>query len=254
MLDIVNVSKQFRKKRTTLKAVNGVSLQVHDHETLALIGESGSGKSTLAEMIIGLQTPSEGDILWNGESISGDRPSRTRRSALSQIQIIFQNPDRSLNPYFKIRDIIAEPLLLNKVPRNEALQRTADLLEQVRLPASLMDRRPPECSGGQQQRVAIARALSMSPALLIADEITSALDPSTEEEILELLSSLKNERRMSVLYITHRLDTISGFADRVAVMKNGTLVESGSANQVLFEPKSAYARDLLEACYFSARG
>ncbi|NEW07349.1 ABC transporter ATP-binding protein [Paenibacillus sp. SYP-B3998] len=125
-----------------------------------------------------------------------------------------------------------------------------ELLDLVKLSRELLERRPSECSGGQKQRVAIARALSLSPALLIADEITSALDPKTEDEILKLLVSLKNEQRMSILHITHRLESIDGFADRMAVMKDGVIVEENLTEEVLRNPQADYTRALLEACSF----
>lgn len=254
MLDIVQVTKRFGKGAQAVTAIRDVSLTLQRDEIFALAGESGSGKSTLAEMIIGLQQPTSGSIVWDGDHGNVDKRSEAgrKKAAPVQVQMVFQNPDRSLNPYWKVKDIVTEPLVLSKVPRFKALERAIELLERVKLPASLLERRPSECSGGQKQRIAIARALSMSPQLLIADEITSALDPSTKEEILRLLVSLKHEQRMSILYITHQLETVAGFADRMAVMKSGVIVETGTAEQVLSAPRCAYTRALIEACSYSS--
>lgn len=245
MLELRKVTKQFAGRGRDVTAVDNVSLLLHKDEIFALIGESGSGKSTLAEMIVGLRQPTQGTIVWS------DMGKENKADIDQQVQVIFQNPDRSLNPYWKVKDIVAEPLVLHGIARSKALERAEELLERVRLPSALLEHYPSECSGGQKQRIAIARALSLSPALLIADEITSALDPMTENEILQLLVSLRNERGMSILYITHRLETIEGFADRMAVMKDGVMVEMGDTENILRDPKSEYTRTLLAACSFS---
>lgn len=247
MLCLDKVSKHFAgsEKGEIVKAVDKVSLTLRHNEIFALIGESGSGKSTLAELIVGLQEPTAGSIKWaeNLQLASMDRPK-------SLIQLVFQNPDRSMNPYWKVKDIITEPLRLSGYPKQKAYMYAEELLAKVMLPVSFLDRYPAQCSGGQKQRIAVARALSMSPLLLVADEITSALDPTTEYELLRLLLFLKRSEGMSILYITHRLETISGFADHVAVMKDGIIQEIGDAKAVLNEPKSAYTKALLSAASF----
>ncbi|OAB36003.1 ABC transporter ATP-binding protein [Paenibacillus glacialis] len=244
MLNVQNVTKQFGKRNQKITAVKDVTLTLQENEIFALIGESGSGKSTLAEIIVGLDRPTHGEVRWQATQ-------KVQQDQVKRVQMVFQNPDRSLNPYWKVKDLIAEPLVLNWHSRSEAYKRVDELLDKVRLPKDLRERRPSECSGGQKQRVAIARALALSPSLLIADEITSALDPKTEEEILQLLLALKREQRMSILYITHRLDTILGFADRVVVMKDGSVIEEGYTDIVLNQPKSEYTRALLSACSYS---
>ncbi|TNJ63220.1 ABC transporter ATP-binding protein [Paenibacillus hemerocallicola] len=246
ILDLQRVTKRFGDRDRIVTAIRDVSLSLLEDEIFALIGESGSGKSTLAELIVGLQKPTEGRVVWHWDG-SGQAAADRRR----QVQLVFQNPDRSMNPYWKVKEIVAEPLLLQRVERSEAFRLAGELLERVRLPRELLERRPSECSGGQKQRIAIARALSMSPALLIADEITSALDPTTERDILNLLLALKREQSMSILYITHRLETIPGFADRLAVMKDGAVVEEGYTESVLGAPNSDYTRALLDACSYS---
>jgi ABC-type dipeptide/oligopeptide/nickel transport system ATPase subunit len=248
MLDLLQVTKQFGRGAKQFYAVRNVSLTLEANEIFALVGESGSGKSTLAEMIVGLQHPTAGLICWKGLPIE-QQPDYWRH-----VQIVFQNPDRSLNPYWKVKEIVAEPLILQKVVRSEALRQANELLERVQLPHGLGERRPSECSGGQKQRIAIARALALKPALLIADEIISALDPTTERDILRLLLGLKREQQMSILFITHRLETLRGFADRMAVMKDGSIVEMGLSSEVLDHPQSLYTKQLLEACMFYSIG
>ncbi|WP_374019112.1 dipeptide/oligopeptide/nickel ABC transporter ATP-binding protein [Paenibacillus thiaminolyticus] len=237
LLELQHISKRFDPFLPF--AVQNISFSISGHEIFALVGESGSGKSTLAQLIAGLQQPTEGRVLWKGTPITPQ----------ASVQLVFQNPDRSLNPYWKIKDIIAEPLRLNQWTRLASQRKAEELMERVRLPHELLERRPVECSGGQKQRIAIARALALEPELLIADEITSALDPMTERDILSLLSELKQDHNMSILYITHRLETIYGFADAVAVMKNGMLLESGAAADIMLHPVNAYTQSLIAACY-----
>ncbi|UVI28032.1 ABC transporter ATP-binding protein [Paenibacillus spongiae] len=240
MLSLNQVSKHYDNKKQRhgkpVRAVHEVTFELRPNEIFALIGESGSGKSTLAEMIVGLQKPTAGSISWS------ERPS--------SVQMVFQNPDRSMNPYWKIKDIIAEPLILSKHKKKAALEQASRLAEKVKLPRDILDRYPTECSGGQKQRIAIARALTMSPKLLVADEITSALDPSIEAEIMQLLLSLKHAEGMSILYITHRIETITSFADRVAVMRNGVIEALGMTNDVLLHSTSAYTQALMNACLY----
>ncbi|WP_445667433.1 ABC transporter ATP-binding protein [Paenibacillus sp. FSL H8-0034] len=247
LLRVEEVSKHYAgsEKGQITKAVDKVSLTLQPNEIFALIGESGSGKSTLAELIVGLQQPTSGLISWanNLQAPKRDKPT-------SRIQLVFQNPDRSMNPYWRVKDIITEPLRLSGYPKKKAYVHAEELLAKVKLPADFLERYPAECSGGQKQRIAVARALSMSPLLLVADEITSALDPTIEDEMLQLLLSLKRTEGMSILYITHRLETISGFADQVAVMKDGVIQELGDTRTVLTEPKSEYTKALLNAAAY----
>lgn len=247
MLRVEKVSKHFAsgRKGMLVKAVDGVSFTLTDNEIFALIGESGSGKSTLAEMVIGLQQPTSGSIVW------GDREDLPKSDKpTSAMQMVFQNPDRSMNPYWKVKDIISEPLRLSGYRKRQAYEQAAELLVKVKLSAEFLDRYPAECSGGQKQRIAIARALSMSPRLLVADEVTSALDPAIEEEILQLLLALRKSEGMSILYITHRMETISGFADHVAVMRNGVIQEAGETEAIFASPQSDYTKALLKAAYY----
>ncbi|WP_018751641.1 ABC transporter ATP-binding protein [Paenibacillus sanguinis] len=254
MLEIKRITKRYGKRESSFEALSRVNMKVADQEIVALVGESGSGKSTLAELVSGLQQPTEGEILWSpevGSALVTSTTSRASRQHHKSIQMVFQNPDRSLNPYWRIKEIVAEPLRLAGVPKKQAWQQAASLLRQTGLPEALLERRPNECSGGQKQRVAIARALCTKPQLLIADEITSALDTQTEKGIMQLLLALRIQTGMSMLYITHRLDVLDGFADRIVVMKQGQIIETGTVHQVLRNPQQAYTRKLLEASFFA---
>lgn len=255
MLSVEAVSKQYShkksKKHPPLIAVYDVSFRLKEREVFAIIGESGSGKSTLAELIAGLQTPTTGHIKWDyplHENTDGKR-SKLPLGPLD-VQIIFQNPDRSLNPYWKVCDLIAEPLVLNGWQKDAAYERVQELASLVKLPKHLLQYYPAACSGGQKQRIAIARALALAPKLLIADEITSALDPSIEADILDLLQSLKEDEGLSILYITHRIETVVGFADRAAVMYRGSFVEQGKLSDIVENPNSEYTKALLQAAIF----
>ncbi len=256
MLSVEGVSKHFsnkkNKKSPPLIAVYNVSFQLREKEIFAIIGESGSGKSTLAELIAGLQIPSAGKIIWhNQDEILTSKKSKRLPFSPLEAQMIFQNPDRSLNPYWKVCDLIAEPLVLNGWKKEAAYDRVQELALQVKLPERLLYYYPAACSGGQKQRIAIARALALAPKLLIADEITSALDPSIEAEILELLQSLKEKEGLAILYITHRIETVIGFAERAAVMYQGSFVEQGSMREIVENPVADYTKALLQATTFS---
>lgn len=242
MLHIQNISKIYQAKKMPIHAVNDVTFTISESEVVALIGESGSGKSTIAELIVGLQSSSEGTLLW------GEEPLNLKHR--EHIQYIFQNPDRSLNPLWSIEDILLEPLTINKVPIAKARKIIHEQLELVDIPMRLLKCTTKECSGGQKQRIAIARTLSMQPRLLIADEITASLDPKTEEKIIQLLKVIKEETKLSILYITHRLHTIENFANNMIVLKEGEIVERGKVKELLLNPTSAYTKKLIQACYY----
>lgn len=238
MLEVKEVGKKFKD----VVALANVSFSLRENEVLALIGESGSGKSTLAEIIVGLNMPTTGKVLWYGKE---SYPHERRQ----EIQFIFQNPDRSLNPYWTVEELLLEPLLLKKWKRADALRKIKEMLTMVELPQNMLEKFPRECSGGQKQRVAIARALSLQPKLLIADEITASLDPETEQAIIALLRQLKKQSPMSIVYITHRLQTIQDWVDTMIVLKDGEMVETGCPNELLCFPKHDYTKCLLDACH-----
>ncbi|SET04783.1 ABC transporter ATP-binding protein [Paenibacillus sp. NFR01] len=225
-------------------ALENIHLELQPHTTLGLVGESGSGKSTLARVVAGLIAPAEGQIRLGSQPLTMKRSREQRK----QIQMIFQNPDASLNPKHTVRTILSDALLFHHiVDRREALNRCKELLARVQLDASALDRYPHQFSGGQRQRIAIARALSVEPSLLIADEPTSALDVSVQRNVLELLSSLKAELDLTMLFISHDLGVIHAISDTVAVMRQGKLVEVSPKEQFFARPEAAYSRELLSA-------
>ncbi|WP_143191868.1 ABC transporter ATP-binding protein [Paenibacillus sp. P46E] len=225
-------------------ALDKLSLNLEQHTTLGLVGESGSGKSTLARVIAGLIAPDEGKIMLGSQELLKKRSLHQHK----QIQMIFQNPDASLNPKHSIRQILTEALLFhNIVGRSQVEKRCQELLARVQLEARSLDKYPHEFSGGQRQRIAIARALSVEPSLLIADEPTSALDVSVQRSVLELFNTLKAELHLSLLFISHDLGVIHAISDTVAVMRQGKLVEVSPKDQFFIRPEHEYSRELLSA-------
>jgi len=222
-------------------ALKAVSLKLERGKTLGVVGESGCGKSTLARVIMGLKEASAGTMLLDGVSLIGKRNRDHRR----KYQIIFQDPQSSLNPRMKVWRIITEPLRTLAPQSNSALYRTAaELGEKVGLSASQMNRYPHEFSGGQRQRIAIARALALNPALIVLDEPTSALDVSIQAQILNLLLDLQNELGLSYLLISHDLATIAHMSDDVAVMFAGEIVEYGPFQDILERPLHPFTKSL----------
>ncbi len=226
-------------------AVDGVSLALGVGETLGLIGESGSGKSTLGRALLRLE-PASGRVMFEDRDLMRLAPAAMRplRRAL---QIVFQDPFASLSPRLTLEAIVGEGLLVHEphLPAADRARRAAAVLEEVGLPAAFLARRPAELSGGQRQRVAIARALVLQPRLLVLDEPTSALDRSVQADVLRLLQSLQDARGLSYLFITHDLAVVRAVADRVAVMKDGRIVEEGATEAVLDAPREPYTRELV---------
>jgi peptide/nickel transport system ATP-binding protein len=228
-------------------AVRNVSLDIKAGEVLAIIGESGSGKSTLARALLGMITPGHGSLLMDGSPLPGPASKRTRAQR-RRISMVFQDSSAAFNPRFTVEQVLLEPLRLMGTQREAgAKQHPAALLEQVSLSSSLLSRRPHELSGGQRQRVGIARALASEPDLLICDEAVSALDVSVQAQILNLLSDLQANRGLAFLFITHDLGVVEYFADRLAVMFAGQILETGSLSAVLDHPQTDYTRKLLDA-------
>ena len=235
--------------RQLLHAVDGVSFDVRKGETLALVGESGCGKSTIARLIVGLHAPSRGHIEFDGVKIS-DPAARVQTGRLRRrMQMIFQDPFASLNPRWRVRDIVAEPIRVLGLAADEAdvSARVAELLKQVGLAAEDGDKYPHEFSGGQRQRISIARALSGRPEFLVCDEPTSALDVSVQAQILNLMTELQARLGLTYLFISHNLAVVSHVADRVGVMYLGRLVEIADAQELFAQPKHPYTRMLLDA-------
>ena len=236
-----------RLRRASPPVVHDVSFRIAEGETFALVGESGSGKSTIARAVSGLLAPRTGEILFRGEPVAGRvgaRPPELR----GLVQYVFQNPDASLNPRMRIRNILARPLeLLGNVAASELDSAVADALDDVRLDADYADRFPDQLSGGERQRIAIARALIVDPALLLCDEVLSALDVSVQASILDLLRRLRARHRVSMLFISHDLAVVRTLADHIGVMYQGRLLETGSNDEVFAPPHHPYTRLLLHA-------
>ena len=252
LLKVENLVKCYARRSLVgrgeeLLALNGVSFTVFPGTTLAVVGESGSGKSTLASCLACLESPTAGNIWFEGKDIVKVE-ERVRRQLRPQIQLIFQDPASSLNPRWSVLEILLEPLILRrKFTREEMKQCASSLLERVGLSPDFVERPPTELSGGQRQRLAIARALTLEPKLLILDEALSALDCSVQAQIANLLRELQSSLGMTYLFITHDLAMAVYLADEIAVMSRGRIVELGSAEQILDQPQHETTRQLLRA-------
>ena len=231
-----------------VKAVDDVSLEVYEGETLGLVGESGCGKTTLGRSILRLQEPTGGQVWFDGVEVTAlDKASL--RTFRKQAQIVFQDPYSSLNPRIRIGEAIAEPLKVHGIEtdRKKCRQIVCDLLEQVGLEAAHYDRYPHEFSGGQRQRICIARALAVNPRLVICDESVSALDVTVQAQVLNLLNRLKEERHLTYIFISHDLSVVRFMSDRVLVMYNGKPVEYNDADELFDHPQNDYTKKLISA-------
>ena len=238
-----------RQPRQLLRAVQEVSLQVRRGETLALVGESGCGKSTLARLIVGLYRPSHGRIEFDGVEISNPDAHVETARVRRRMQMIFQDPYASLNPRWRVRDIVSEPVRVLGLAKDDAeiAARVTESLRQVGLSPDDGEKYPHEFSGGQRQRISIARALSGSPEFLVCDEPTSALDVSVQAQILNLMSELQARLGLTYLFISHNLAVVSHVADRIGVMYLGRVVELTDAQELFARPRHPYTRMLLDA-------
>ncbi|WP_433507553.1 ABC transporter ATP-binding protein [Pseudonocardia halophobica] len=235
------------RERIELKAVDGVSFDLTEGETLGLVGESGCGKSTTARGLMRLVEPTGGSVRLEGRELLG-LPAKELRSARRDIQMVFQDPYSSLDPSMLVRDSIGEPLDVHvKLGRTERVERVADLLRRVGLPPEYMTRYPHEFSGGQRQRLTIARAIAADPKILVLDEAVSALDVSTQNQVIGLLEELSAEIGLTYLFIAHDLSVVRHISDRVAVMYLGQIVEHGDAARVFDAPAHPYTEALLSA-------
>lgn len=258
-LEVRKLSKDFRLRKglrsSVLHAAREVSFTLEPGRTVALVGQSGSGKSTVARMIARLERPTGGEILLDGAPAAGR--GKGLRAYRDEVQMVFQDPFASLNPFHSIEHHLARPLLLHGKAhgRAQVRERAKELLERVNLaPAGdFIDRRPHELSGGQRQRVAIARALAPEPSVLIADEPVSMLDVSVRLGVLNLLARLQHEENLAVLYITHDLATARHFSDEILVMYRGEVVEHGPADDVILRPRAEFTKLLAGAAPEPAR-
>ena len=254
LVEVRELHKQFvlRKgmfgKVSRVNAVSDVSLGVVQGEVLALVGESGSGKSTLGRLVARLDTPTAGEILYNGANVASLN-ARQLFAFRRQVQMIFQDPYASLNPHMRVRDMLAEPLQIHGLAqgRNAIDARIEQLMGAVGLSATLASRFPHEFSGGQRQRLSIARALAVEPEFIVADEAVSALDVSTQAQVVNLLSDLKRELRLTVLFISHNLAIVQNVADRVAVLYLGRILEVAPTEDLFAQARHPYTQALLGA-------
>ncbi|WOZ03111.1 ATP-binding cassette domain-containing protein [Streptomyces violaceoruber] len=251
LLELDGLRKEFGGRHPNV-AVDDVSLEVREGETMALVGESGCGKTTLTRLLLGLLEPTAGSVRFDGQDLAALTASQLR-GVRRQMQVVLQDPYSSMNPRMRITDIVAEPLVTHdpeargRRARARNRQRVGELLEAVGLDSGIQDRYPHEFSGGQRQRVSIARALALHPRLLVLDEPTSALDVSVQATVLDLLADLQQRLGLTYVFVSHNLAVVAQVADRVAVMSRGSLVEVGEATAVLRTPRHPYTRQLLDA-------
>lgn len=238
-----------RRPRAVVKAVDGVSFEIGKGETFSLVGESGCGKSTVARLVVGLYEPTAGALEFDSMDVSGARARRQNSGAQRRMQMIFQDPYASLNPRWRVQDIVAEPIRHLKLASDEAevARRVGEHLSQVGLSPRDGEKYPHEFSGGQRQRVSIARALAGEPEFLVCDEPTSALDVSVQAQILNLMKELQQELGLTYLFISHDLAVVYHVSTKVGVMYLGRLVEWAETETLFREPRHPYTRMLLDA-------
>lgn len=264
LLEVRNLTKVFSRAESPfgagskgqVRAVDDVSLEIQAGETLGLIGESGSGKSTLGRLILRLIEPTSGSIRFEGVDLAKLKAGGEMRRLRRDLQIIFQDPFASLDPRFRVEEIIAEPLLVHRDvgggdsarPTRESIRgRVAELLRAVGLDESARTRYPHEFSGGQRQRIGIARALALRPKFIVCDEPVSALDVSVGAQIVNLLAQLQRDFQLTYLFISHSMPVVRYLSARIAVMHRGKIVEVGDTEQITNRPGHPYTRSLLEA-------
>lgn len=237
----------FSRPVEALRVLKGVNLQIRAGEIVGIVGESGSGKTTLGRSLLGLQLPTDGQVLFQGKPL--DAFAGGERALRRQMQMIFQDPMSSLNPRHTIATILSRPILLHRIAPDKAsaLARISEVLDRVGLPSVVLSRFPHELSGGQRQRVGIARAVMMRPSFVLADEIVSGQDVSTQARVLQLLRELCAEIGMSMAFISHDLSVIRAFCHRVYVLNGGVVVEEGECEKVFAAPQHAYTRALIDA-------
>ena len=248
LLEVKDLKKYFATPKGLLHAVDGVSFTINEGETLGIVGESGCGKSTTGRVILRLLEATDGEIIFDGKDIRALSSAEMRRMR-REMQIIFQDPFSSLDPRKTVSEIIAEPLKINKIikSKNERLERVLELMETVGLAERLINAYPHELDGGRRQRIGIARALASNPKFIVCDEPVSALDVSIQAQILNLMNELQEKLGLTYIFITHDLSVVNHFADDIAVMYLGKLVEKAPTEDLFHEPVHPYTQALLSA-------
>ncbi len=246
LLKAEHLKKYFKSPHGTVKAVDDVSLEIYEGETLALVGESGCGKSTLGRVILNLITPTSGTVTFDGTDITALH-GKALRNMRAQMQLVFQDPFSSLDPRFTVGQIIAEPLQNMGLSKQEQQKRVLELMDRVSLQPEHYSRYPHQFSGGQRQRIGIARALAPNPRLIVCDEPVSALDVSIQAQILNLLKKLQNQSNLTYLFISHDLAVVRYISDRVCVMFLGQICELCSTAEAYEKPLHPYTRMLIDS-------
>ena len=246
LLKAEHLKKYFKSPHGTVKAVDDVSLEIYEGETLALVGESGCGKSTLGRVILNLITPTSGTVTFDGTDITALH-GKTLRNMRAQMQLVFQDPFSSLDPRFTVGQIIAEPLQNMGLSKQEQQKRVLELMDRVSLQPEHYSRYPHQFSGGQRQRIGIARALAPNPRLIVCDEPVSALDVSIQAQILNLLKKLQSQSNLTYLFISHDLAVVRYISDRVCVMFLGQICELCSTVEAYEKPLHPYTRMLIDS-------
>jgi oligopeptide/dipeptide ABC transporter ATP-binding protein len=249
ILEIKNLRKEFTNKTTKkpIVAVDNISLSLERGKTLGIVGESGSGKSTLGRIMLRLVEPTSGEIIFNQQEITNEKPSELRKLR-SKMQMIFQDPMASLDPRMSVKELIQEPLDIHNIgTKAERKKAVEEIAEKVGIAKSALEKFPHEFSGGQRQRISIARAVINKPDLIVADEPVSALDVSIQAQILNLLKELRREMNLSFIFISHDLSVVNYFCDEVAVMYLGNIVEYAPTSELFANPKHPYTQALISA-------
>lgn len=249
LLEVKNLKQYFGSPSNPIKAVDGISFDVYEGETLGLVGESGCGKSTTGRSIIRLYDITDGEILFKGKNVHNVKSRKQLKEYNREMQMIFQDPYASLNPRMTAGEIISEAFDIHGLykNKNERKEKIEQLLESVGLNREHANRYAHEFSGGQRQRIGIARALSLNPSFIIADEPISALDVSIQAQVVNLLKKLQQERNLTYLFIAHDLSMVKYISDRIAVMYRGKIVELGTADEIYHHPIHPYTKSLLSA-------